>query len=339
MFRTGSEYRAAAIAGQPDRRNEMMHMKRLAALVLLLASFFIETGPVSAQSAAPLVVVRVGVVPAEFAAEIFYGLDKGFFRNHGLDVQLEFFSNGGAVAAAVASGALDAGISDTVSMISAHSHGFPFVYLAPGVISSNAAPLFAIIAPAASSIRTARDMNGKTFGINGINNISQVPTEFWIDRTGGDSKSIKWVELPFQETIPALAAGRIEVALLTEPFVTQAAQQGYRVIEMSKDTLAPVFLGGGWVTTRDWIAKNPVTASAFVAGMKETARWANANPDESAQILSKYSHIPLPVVQKTRRYLVTETFDATIMQPVVDACARYGLIPKSFPATELFYHS
>ena len=293
--------------------------------------------PLASAAQPAMTSVHIGTVPAEFGAQVYYALEMGFFKKNGLEVTIDPFTSGGAIASAVASGALDVGVSDTVSMISAHAHGLPFVYLAPGVISTTPAPLFAIVVPPNSTIREAKDLNNKTFGINAIQNISQVPTEFWIDKNGGASKSVKWVEIPFQATLPALAQGRLDVALLTEPFVTQAAHDGYYIMEMTKNTLAPVFLGGGWITSKDWLAKNPGTASAFMAAMAETATWANHNASGSADVLAKYTHIPLPVVQKTRRYLVTEKFDPSIVQPVIDACAQYGIIPKSFAASELFY--
>ena len=105
-------------------------MKRFAAA--LTALLFLVPGMAPAQTGPkPPVTIHVGAIPSEVAAELFYGVDMGFFKKAGLDVQIDFFNNGGAIAAAVASGALDLGLSDLMSVINAHAHGLPFVYPRP----------------------------------------------------------------------------------------------------------------------------------------------------------------------------------------------------------------
>jgi ABC-type nitrate/sulfonate/bicarbonate transport system substrate-binding protein len=66
-------------------------------IALVLAALFVTTGAAGAQAAKPLTVVHVGVIPSEVAAEMFYGVDLGFFKKSGLDVRLTFFNNGGAI--------------------------------------------------------------------------------------------------------------------------------------------------------------------------------------------------------------------------------------------------
>src|ERR1700722_13410423 len=103
-----------------------MVFRLIAAIAALL---LVCPAPAVAQSAvkAPLT-IHVGALPSEVAAELFYGTDMGFFKKAGLDVDIQYFNNGSAIAAAVASGALDLGLSDLMSVINAHARGLPFVY-------------------------------------------------------------------------------------------------------------------------------------------------------------------------------------------------------------------
>jgi len=39
------------------------------------------------------------------------------------------------------------------------------------------------------------DINGKTIAINGLKNINEIPTDAWIDNNGGDSKTLKFIEM------------------------------------------------------------------------------------------------------------------------------------------------
>jgi len=63
----------------------------------------------SAQAAvkAPLT-IHVGALPSEVAGELFYGVDMGF-SEAGLDVDIQYFNNGGADRGGRRSGALDLG--------------------------------------------------------------------------------------------------------------------------------------------------------------------------------------------------------------------------------------
>jgi NitT/TauT family transport system substrate-binding protein len=307
------------------------------ALVLALCGVLTVYGPAIGQQSAPSTTIRVGALPQEVSAEIFYGLDMGFFSRQGLDVQLTLFSNGSAIAAGVASGSLDVGLSDLISIISAHARGVPFVYIAPGLVQSEKAPAFGIVVRGDSKIRGPKDMNGKTFGVNGLNNISVIPTRAWIDRNGGDSKTIKWVEIPMPSMQAALAQGTVDATLPNEPALSASVAAGNRAIFMDKNAIAPVYLLSGWVTTREWIAKNPETARRFVAAIRETAEWANQNHAASAPILSKYTKIPESVITHMHRANFAEAFDPALIQPVIDAAAKYGVIPKAFPATEIYY--
>ena len=154
-------------------------------------------------------------------------------------------------------------------------------------------------------------MNGKTFAVNGINNISHVPVLAWIDNNGGDSKSMKWVELPLPAIPDAIEAGRIDGGVEGEPFIQFAVSKGERAIFMDKGAIASRFMLSGWFATKDWIAKNPAAAKSFIAAIRETAAWANKNQDDSAPILSKYTKTPVAVIQKMHRGLYAEQLRAS----------------------------
>ena len=122
-----------------------------------------------------------------------------------------------------------------------------------------------------------------------------------------------------------------------EPFITFGGDKGLRAIYMDKNAIAPRYMLAGFMTTKDWAAKNPAIAAKFIAAIKETAQWANTNRSASAAILSKYTKIPQPVVERMKRGEYGEVLLASDVQPVIDAAARYGVLPKAFPAPEFFY--
>jgi NitT/TauT family transport system substrate-binding protein len=313
-------------------------MNRFAA-ILSAALFLVPCAAAAQTSPKAPITIHVGAIPSEVAAELFYGVDMGFFKKAGLDVQIDFFNNGSAIAAAVASGALDLGLSDLMSVINAHSRGLPFVYAAPGLLTTLKAPTVGILIPANSAIKDARDLNGKTVAVSALKNIAQITASAWIDANGGDSKSVKFVEVPFPQLVPALATGRIDASLANEPWMTLAADGGNRLVFMEKGALSPAFLLSGWVTTKDWTQKNPDTLVRFVSAMRQIAAWANANQAASSPILAKYTKSDIAVIQRMHRGTFADHFEPGYVQPVIDAAAKYGAIAAGFPAAAIIEES
>jgi len=302
--------------------------------VASLATAFCASFAAAPARAADDPVVRVATLPIDPTAEIFYAQELGFFKKAGISVEVSTFTNGGASAAALVGGAVDIGLADLVSMASAHSRGLPLTYLVPGAVYTKDAQTYFLIVRKASTIKTAKDLHGKTIAVNGIKNINQIPTEAWIDNNGGDAKSVKFVEMPYPSMVPALDAARVDAAAVTEP--TLALTQGkYRVLSLSDKNVAPSFLVAGYATTSDFAQKHPELVKKFVTAMVETAKWANTHRPQSAAILAKVSKLTPDVTDRMVRAYYGERLDAAQIQPVIDAAVKYGVIGKSFPASEI----
>jgi NitT/TauT family transport system substrate-binding protein len=303
---------------------------------LLAALFLFSPAAVTAQTAPPDT-LRIGVLPAEICGGVFYGIDRGYFKRAGINVELQMFTNGNAIAAGLASGALDIGLSDVVSIMAAHTHGLPLVYVAPSLLNTEKAPTFALIVAKDGPIHTAKDANGQTIAVNGLKNISQLGFEAWVDNNGGDSKTIKWVEMPFPVMPGAIAQGTINGGLPPEPALSAAEAAGDRVVVMDHNAIAPAFLLSGWVTTRGWADAHRDAVKRFAGAIREAALWANKNHDESAPILASYTKIPLEVVRKMRRGDFATEFVTGQVQPMIEAAVKYGIIERSFPMGEIIY--
>jgi NitT/TauT family transport system substrate-binding protein len=280
--------------------------------------------------------LRIGALLLDNTAEVFYARELGMFKRAGLDVDITTFPSGGAAASALVGGAVDISISDTLTMVEAHSRNVPLTYLAPATVYTKALPAYALLVGADSPIRVARDFNGKTVATNALKNILQVPTEAWIDNNGGDSKTVKFIEVPFPTMGAAILDGRIDAASISEPFITNALDSGkFRMISVSERNVAPEFMFSGWTTTTDYAAAHPDTIKKFVAVMLESARWGNANRPQSAQILVGVNKMSPEVAAKMMRSYYGEKLSGALLQPVIDAAVKYGAIASSFPAAEI----
>lgn len=289
--------------------------------------------PVAAKSPAP---VRIALLPIESAAEVFYARDLGLFERAGIAVDLQQLQNGEAIAAAVAASAADIGYATVPPLAVAHSRGIPFKIVAAAALAVDSAPFALLAVRPDSPIRSARDTNGKTLGIIGLGTIADYVTRAWIDGNGGDSTTVKFVEIPAPALPAALAAGRIDVALLVEPYLTQGRELHDRILGNPLDSVAKEFATSVWFSTPQWVGAHPDLASRFAAIVYEAAKWSARNPARSAAVLAQVTKMDPAVLAKMTRVPYADRLTPAMIQPVVDVTAKYGKFP-TFSAQELLY--
>ena len=291
--------------------------------------------PSRAQTPATL---RVAMIPIEPAAGVYYAQENGFFAKAGLNVEITQSASTPALASAVLSGTYDISYATVPTLATAHAKGLPFVMIAPGV--SDSAKHFggAIMVAENSTLKTGKDFNGKTLGTAGLNTIAEYLPRAWIDKTGGDSATVKFVEMPFPVTAAAIASGRVDGAYLAEPFVTIAEQKHLaRILTTGDDAVtANEYLATGWFTTIQWAKAHPDLVARFQRAIGEAAAWADANPAKIVPILAKDLKADPALVAQARRPYYAERLLAAQVQPWIDITAKYAKFPP-FKADELIY--
>ena len=300
--------------------------------VLLALAMLLSSAQLS--PAQPLATIRIGVLPTDSTGQAYYAQELGMFKRAGISAELIRLQGGPAVAAAVASGAVDIGAASIVNLAVAHLHGLPFVLLAPAGIYSNRTATIGLVVPRASTVRNARDLNGKTIAVDALSSLSTIGTQVWVDRNGGDAKSLKFVELGFGQMGAALAAGHIDAAFIPEPTLDNVLADEGRLLARPLDAVANEFALGAWFATADYVKNHPDIVARFDGAMAESSDWANRNTAASGQILEKYTSIALSA--KTPRLRYSGSFETAPIQPLIDTAAKYGLLDRPFPANELY---
>ena len=297
------------------------------------AAVALAGGSVRANAQSTPTLVRVATTPIDAGAQPYFAEAMGFFKEANLKVEIQSMSNGSAIAAAVASGAVDIGQSNVVSVASAHEHGIPFTLIAGGNLVVARVHQAEMLVPNASPIHTAKDLDGKTVSVNGLFTIPHIGAKAWIDQNGGNSANVKFVEIPFPAMGAALESGRIDCAFISEPQLDDAKKSGhFRVIASPYEAIAKTFLLGGWFTTLTWAKANSATARSYAAVMDKTAKWANANQAASGKILATETGV---AVSPTMARVQFGGLDPALIQPVLDASAKYGALKATFPASEI----
>lgn len=281
--------------------------------------------------------LRVAIVPIEGAAEVYYANDLGSFAKAGLDVEIQTMQSSPAIAAAVASNSVDIGFMSVDSLATIHQKNIPLVIIAPATEYASPATsrTVAITLSAHSPTRQAKDLNGKIIAVNALHSLSTLGPSVWIDQNGGNSSTVKFVEMPMSAMAAALDAGRVDAALVSEPFTSEARKSG-RILVSGFDAIAKHFLTTTWCTTAQWAKDHADAVQRFAGVIHDTAVWANKNPDKSGEILVKYTKIDPAAIATMARSRYCEQLTPALIQPLVDVSAKYNGF-AAFPAQELVY--
>jgi NitT/TauT family transport system substrate-binding protein len=308
-------------------------MNRRTAIALAGAGL---AGIPSIASAVALTSLNAAGVPEESATSALFAEQSGIFRHYGLDVDLEQQRSGTAIAAGVAGGAYQVGKSSIVPLIIAHSKGIPFVIVAPGGLYSSAHPHIGLLVRADSPIKTAADMNGKTLGVSALDDLYTIGIKNWIDKNGGNSSTLKIVELPLSAIQGALELGRIDAGGSSTPQLQDGVDSGkVRVLAWMFDSVAPLFMYTGWFCTTDYVKQNRKVVEDFSRAIRQSAQYCNDHHQQTIDMLSKYSGIEPSTIAHMTRATMGTTLDPKLVQPAIDVCVKYKVIAAPFDARDM----
>lgn len=293
----------------------------------------LRAAPVAAEATPS---IRLGTGAVEEFALPYYALQRGFFRDAGLTVDLQIYTGGGLITQAVVTGALDVGITNSGSMAAAHVRGLPIYLLASDGLYTQRQPGAYLIAAPSARAETAADLGGKTIGITTLRDLVQAATMAWIEKRGGNAQGVHWFELGSAVMGSAIASGRIDAAVIFEPQYTAIRDQ-VALIGLPYDSVndGKPFQTSGAIANKTWVDANPEPAARVTQALQHAAAWANANPIEAGALLAQLTKMTPATIASFPRVTLATKNDPGVIQPVIDVMARYGFIPHGFPATEL----
>jgi NitT/TauT family transport system substrate-binding protein len=268
----------------------------------------------------------------------FLALEKAFFKDVGLDINVAAMVGGAAIGPALASGSLNIGWTNVVSLYQGHLQGFDFRFIANGAINKRGTnDVFGFQVAVDSPIRSAKDLEGKTCASNTLRNIIHVAGMHWIDSNGGDSSKVKWIELPFPQMEPSLVNKQIDGFVAVEPFVTipSKVNKKTKVLGYPLGGIAPRLLIASYFASEAWIQKNVETVKAFVTALNRGIDAHNASPEEAKGTLAKHTGLKPELLKE----MVIPAFEKQILpsdlQPMMDVSLQYKLIDRKFPPRQV----
>jgi NitT/TauT family transport system substrate-binding protein len=267
--------------------------------------------------------LTIGLSPTDLSSGPLYADACGAFARHGIAADLRVLPLNYAQND-VLDGTLDIAFSDITSVVQlTEESGAEFKILAGAAVFDAAEPVNVLISAKDRVVRSGADLNGKIGGVPRLRSFGELATRNWVDRNGGDSRTLTFIELPFTEFGKALNDGRMDVGPISEPLKTMfAATTSF--VGVSYAEIAPAFVFAVFVARRDWTEANPDLSARFSAAMDEGNAWANGHRDETAAILVGRYGVPPGLARTMARARFPGRLTPALIQPVLDLGARYG---------------
>jgi NitT/TauT family transport system substrate-binding protein len=292
----------------------------------------------SAQTQA-LEKIRIAGFMSDALTPLYYAIRNGAFRRAGLEIEFNNVTSGSAATAAMLAATYDLTNASTISAMSAFLRNLPIVLTTPQIMYTPQNPYGLLQVASDSTLRTAADLSDKTIGVIALNGFNDLVTKAWADKNGGDSNSLKFVELPFSATEAALTAHRIDAALMVEPALSVSLAEGKtKTLGDAIGAVAPRYMLGAYIAEKGWATAHAETVRKFNRVLADAVTFTNAHPGDTAPMMADLTKTPLPVMQKIKRVVSATTLDPVLVQPLIDAAAKYKLIPRAFPAKDFFWN-
>jgi len=280
--------------------------------------------------------LSIGTAPIDSGMTPIIAQRAGFYRRYGLDMDIQVMNSGAVVSAAVAGGALNVGSSALMGLIAAHIKGIPFQIITPAAGYRSEKPSDVLLVRKDSPIRTGADLNGKIIASPALHDFLAITTLAWIDAHGGDSKTVRQIELPLDATATALMTGRIDAAAMSEPRVSDLLKSGNaRALGKPYDVVGNKFLISAFFAQSEAINADKDAFGRLARAHHDANVFANAHPDVTAPWLADFAHLDPVTVGTGQRAYMAESLNVADIQVVIDAAARYKVIEQSFDARDM----
>ncbi len=111
-----------------------------------------------------------------------------------------------------------------------------------------------------------------------------------------------------------------------------------RILGVAYSAISEHFVYGGYLANGDWASKNADVIKRWVRASYAAAAYTNTHHAETETMMAEVTGIPLATFQKIARAQLATTSDPSLLQPLIDAAAKYIPISRGFAAKEIYFN-
>ncbi len=292
--------------------------------------------------------LRIGYWPVAAGLPFYAAVDKGYFKEAGLEVEPLKFAGAQQVMEAMLSGRCDGCANGTGSAnLAIGEIAQPGLFKIFATNPSNAKfVLDEFIVPKDSPVKTMSDLKGKKVASGpGIQNVTLCKT--MLERAGATGVTV--MELPIGQHVASLVVGQVDACYTLEPTGTIGRMNGTtRVLESGVvakyilgDSMAP-WHGGAASLTTEFIQKSPDVAKKYIVAYARGIALVRTQPDEARQYLKGYTAIEGSLTKEVplASYMLYSEFkasDTAYFQKFYDLFTDKGIFDKKVLVDSLLF--
>ncbi len=294
--------------------------------------------------------VKIGHLPAAQGLPLYLALEKGYFEEQGIHVEIVSFDSPNLLVQALVAGQIDFGAPSTAAGITAIAEaanpGQLKIFAVGGSTTEGVDKINdMLIVGINSTITSIEDLKGKKVGILPSIQWRTIATHIFAQHGLSTKNDILLVDLAGSLQVQALASGQVDALLTIEPMGTIAEMNGISrelVHAAVEEFLADPFYGGAGVLRTEFAEENPETTKKILAIFARAIEEINANPEQARVYLTKYTPLTeelaneVPFVEFKMYSDFTEE-DINALQTFFDIFWEYEVIGTPVKVRDIVY--
>ena len=267
---------------------KLRHVGLAAVSSVLALTGAVSVAATASSSAAPLKTVTFAYDfpgPDFELIPVVVAEDRGYFRDHGLNVKVDFPSNTSSTTQFLTTGTAQFGFITTTDMAVAVNVGAPLVSIANYSMSNNWA-LFAKPGVSLKATSLHKTLLGKRIFSYG-DTWTEAMLPFVLRYAHLTTSQVKIITNPTANDLTYLLAGKVDFSTSTTnyelPGFAGAHVKGHLSQLLGTQAGAPNIPIWVYAVTKSYAHSNPATVKAFLAAILQATKWAAANPVAAAK--------------------------------------------------------
>ncbi|MFB7272000.1 ABC transporter substrate-binding protein [Streptomyces sp. NPDC056244] len=218
----------------------------------------------SSGDSAGLTSLKVGSSPTLTNASLYLATQDGTFKANNLKVSPQQVTSGAQALPMLLNGQIQFTAADPLGAIKAISEKMAVKIVGQGSVNATeAAKDSTVLVVAPGEVTSVAGLSGRTVAVNALGGLAEVAARAAIDAKGGTSKDVRFVEMSFTQMVAAVENGKVDGAVLNEPFVSQARSAGLTDLVPVMSTSMPTVPNSVYLTSESYAKSHPEVVQAF----------------------------------------------------------------------------
>jgi NitT/TauT family transport system substrate-binding protein len=305
------------------------------------------TAPATSSGALEGISVGAGSIIA--SAGLFVAMERGYFKDQGLDIHYTVTTSQGDTLPLLATGKMDIG-NGTIDafMVNAVNTGVSIRMVAGQASYTPGHGTLALVVRKSlydsGQVRALPDLKGRKIAVPVVAGGGEIVLDKALQQVGLSKSDVDLSQLAIADMPAALQNGALDVVEPAEPVVVQMADQGIGTIMMYSDKMYPNMESTQWLFSPQFASSRPDVGVRFMAGLLRGARDFNAafstgkDKADIVRILSTYTAVKDPQLYDKMQLSALSAngqLDSHNMQDQVDWLVQHGYAKQPLDVSKL----